>query len=143
MVCLFETIPGCTSIFPALYQYHFMGPVILRLGLGIVFFIHGYQKLFGGIEPTTQFFASVGIHPARFFAYFVGLIEFVGAIFLFAGLFVQLVALLLAAVMVVAIWRVKYSRGFIGGYDLELMLLMMALSLALLGPGAYALDMPF
>ncbi len=143
MICLLKTIPGCTSLFPFFYQYHYLGPVILRCGLGAVFIAHGYQKLFGGIEGTTQFFASIGIRPARVFAYVVGLIEFVGAILLFVGLFVQPVAILLSIIMLVAIAKVKYQQGFIGGYELEFLLLMMSLALLVLGPGSYSIDLPF
>ncbi len=143
MTCFLETTPGCTSLFTFLYQYHYWGPTLLRLGLGIIFLIHGYKKLFGGIEGTGQFFESVGIMPGRFFAYLVGIIEFVGAILLFVGLFVQPVAILFAIIMLVAIIKVKFSQGFVGGYEFEFALLMMSLALLILGPGGYSIDLPF
>jgi uncharacterized membrane protein YphA (DoxX/SURF4 family) len=143
MTCLLQTIPGCTSLFGFLYQYQFWGPTILRFGLGAVFLVHGYQKLFGGIDSTAQFFTSIGIKPGRAFAYLVGLVEFVGALLLFVGLFVQPVSILLAIIMIVAILKVKFSKGFAGGYDFEFALLIMALALLVLGPGNYSLDLPF
>ena len=116
---------------------------MLRFGLGVVLLAHGSKKLFGGVESTTQFFASIGIRPSRLFAYLVGLTEFVGGALLFVGLLVQLVALLFSFIMIVAIVKVRFSKGFIGGYELEFSLLLMSFALLLLGPGAYSIDLPF
>ena len=131
------------NIFPDLLNYSFFAPLILRVILGLVFVVHGYPKLFGGkFGETAGFFESVGIRPAKFWAFIVGVVEFFGGIALILGFATQLVALLLAINMLVAIWKVKFRGGFANGYEFDLVLLIIALSLMLTGAGAYAIDLP-
>lgn len=145
-MCYFGSLFGCLNIFPQLLNYGLYGPLLLRLGLAAVFIVHGYPKLFGGLAGTAQFFESVGIRPGKFWALVVGIVEFFGGILLVVGLFVQPVAILFAIDMIVAIWKVKYKQGFSspagGGYEFDLMLLIMALALLVLGGGAYSIDLP-
>ncbi|MBI3051583.1 DoxX family protein [Candidatus Woesearchaeota archaeon] len=111
----------------------------LRLALGSVFIYHGFGKLFppGAIEGTGSFFASVGI--PSFLAEPIGVLEFVGGLFLVAGLLTRYVALLLAADMAVAIALVTLPQGFAGS-EFELTLLLAALSLVLLGSQKFSVD---
>ena len=119
-----------------------MGPFFLRCALAAVFIAHGYPKLFGKFAGTAQFFESINIKPGKFWALFVGMIECGGGILLILGLWVQPVALLLVIDMVVAILKVTRKKGFVGGYELDLTLLLIALSLIFLGPGAFSIDLP-
>ena len=137
------------SIFPQLLDYQFFAPTLLRLALAAVFLVHGYPKLFGHFQETAGFFESIGIRPSKFWVIVVGVVECVGGVFLVAGFLVQPVALLLAIDMAVAIWKVKFKMGFVsgpaspaGGWEFDFVLLIMALSLLVLGPGAYSLDLP-
>lgn len=133
------------SVFPQLFDFWFFAPLLLRVVLGAIFIVHGYPKLFKAEsrQQTTGFFASVGIHPALFWVLLVGVVEFFGGIFLILGLLTQIVALLIAIDMIVAMWKVKFKMGFVNGYEFDLILLVVALSLILTGPGAFALDYPF
>lgn len=115
----------------------------IRLTLAIIFIIHGFPKLFTARVPTAQFFEQVGIKPAKFWALAVGSTEFFGGIFLFLGIFTQAAASLIALVMLGAIVLVKRKQGFVNGWEFDLALLVMALSLLALGPGAFSLDLPF
>ena len=155
MWCFNDNIlSGCLSALPQLYDYALYGPLLLRLGLAAVFIVHGYPKLFGkppmgGIAATAGFFESIGIRPGKFWALIVGVVEFFGGVLLVIGFGVQVVALLLAINMLVAIWKVKFKMGFVsgpaspaGGWEFDFVLLIMALSLLVLGPGAYSLDLP-
>lgn len=142
-----NTIFGCLSALPQLYNYALYGPLLLRLALAAVFIVHGYPKLFGkppmgGVAATAGFFESIGIRPGKFWATVVGVMEFFGGILLVIGFGVQIVALLLAINMLVAIWKVKFKIGFANGWEFDFVLLVMALSLLVLGPGAYSLDLP-
>lgn len=132
------------SLFPQLLDFGILGPVFLRVGLAVVFIAHGYPKLFKkeGFLGASQFFESINIKPGKFWVIVVGVLEFFGGILLFAGLFTQLVALLLAFDMLVAIWKVKFKNGLVNGYEFELILLFSALALVVLGPGAFSLDLP-
>lgn len=122
------------------------GPVVLRLGAGITFVVHGYPKLFGptpGPKGFAGYLKSLGIPNPQFMAYVVGVAEFGGGICLLLGLFTRLAALVLAVEFLVIILRVKWTKGFLmstGGWEWDWALLTMVLSLLLTGPGRAALD---
>lgn len=117
--------------------------VILRVVLGITFFIHGLVKFQGGIENIVGWFSSIGL--PGFLAYGVALIEVVGGLALVVGLFTRWVSILFALLMIGATLKVKLAVGFLGngqmaGYELDLAFLAMAVSIAITGSNAYALD---
>jgi putative oxidoreductase len=121
--------------------------VILRLGIGATFIIHGYPKLFpsgpGGFAGLLQ---NLGFPGPVFFAYVVSILEFFGGIAMILGLFVRYVGALMVIEMVVTSARVKMPRGvsFIfskgTGWELDFLLLIIALALVLLGAGAISVD---
>ncbi|WP_099363224.1 DoxX family protein [Fredinandcohnia onubensis] len=120
-----------------------LGQLIIRVVLGITFFIHGLDKFQGGVENTAGWFESIGIPGVA--AYGVAVIELVGGIMLVLGLFSRVVSILFAVVMVGAIVKVKLAIGFLGngqmaGYELDLAFLAMAVMLAITGSKAFALD---
>jgi putative oxidoreductase len=112
--------------------------VMIRVVLGITFFIHGLVKFQGGIENTAGWFDSIGLPGVL--AYVVALIELVGGIALVIGLFSRVVSVLISLLMVGAIVKVQLASGFLGGYELDLALLVMAIFIAINGSKAYALD---
>lgn len=130
------------NVFPGLLDYSHFAPFLLRVVLGLVFVVHGYPKLFTGFSQTAGWFDSVGIKPGKFWAFVVGAVEFFGGIALIFGFATQIAALLIAINMLVAIWKVKFRGGFVNGYEFDLLLLAVALSLALTGAGAFAIDWP-
>ena len=121
------------------------GLLLLRIVVGVIFVGHGAQKLFGrfggsGLEGTAQFFASIGYRRPRLMAVVAGLAEFGGGLLLIAGLLTPLASLLIATVMLNAIVTVVFPKGFLGGYELEFMLLTVVVALAATGPGRISLD---
>ena len=113
-----------------------IGVLILRVVLGITFFIHGFVKFQGGIENQVGWFSSIGL--PGFLAYVVAIIELVGGFALFIGLGTKVISALLAILMIGATVKVKLSLGFLGngqmaGYELDLALLAMAIYLAISG----------
>ncbi|KZZ84056.1 MULTISPECIES: DoxX family protein [Bacillaceae] len=115
-----------------------IGTLIIRFVLGIIFILHGYMKFAGGIEQTAEFFASLGL--PGFMAYAVAVIELAGGILILIGLGTRIVSVLIAIIMLGAIFTVGLKKGFIGGYELDAALLAMALSLAFTGSGAYSAE---
>ncbi|KAB2330140.1 DoxX family protein [Cytobacillus depressus] len=119
------------------------GTLILRVILGITFFIHGLVKFQGGIENIVGWFESIGL--PGFMAYGVALIEVVGGIALIIGLGSRIVSALLALVMIGAILKVKLAVGFLGngqmaGYELDLAFLAIAIFIAINGSKLLAVD---
>ena len=125
-----------------------LGPLVLRIPVGIIFAAHGAQKLFAsfggyGLEGTGQFFASIGLNPGYLMALLAGSAEFFGGLALIAGLLVRPAAAVLAFTMLVAIFAVHIGNGLFmsnNGYEFALALLAASVSLVLSGAGAFSLD---
>ena len=117
---------------------------MLRVVLGIVFLVHGAQKLFVfGFGGVTGLLTQLGVPAPGLFAVVVTLVELVGGIALILGLFTRVVAPLLAVDMLVATLTAHLANGFFaqnGGYEFTLMLLAAAVALTIAGPGEAALD---
>ncbi len=125
------------------------GITLLRVVVGLTFFMHGQQKLFEmGIDGVGGFFASLGIPAPELAAIVVSLVETIGGLALIIGALTRIAGVLLAADMVVAMLVVHWPNGFFagdGGIELVLVLGAAALALAMTGPGALAVDrfLPF
>jgi putative oxidoreductase len=124
-----------------------LGLAILRVVLGVIFIAHGAPSLFGGMDGTAAFLASLGIPLPLFAAWAVRLLEFVGGICLVAGFLVTPVALLLAVEMMAGVVLVHAARGFYvigaqanGGIEFNLLLVASLLMLVFGGPGLAAID---
>ncbi len=114
----------------------------LRIVFGMLFVMHGYNKLFAknGPKNTAGFFKSVGIPFSSFAALLVGSLEFFGGIFLVAGFAARVVAVLLALQMIVALYVVKFKfkKPFVGGWEMDATLIASLIALAILGAGTWA-----
>lgn len=124
------------------------GLLLLRVVVGLLFAGHAMQKLagwFGGYDlaGTGGFFESIGIKPGRTMALLAGLAELVGGLLFAFGLFTPLAALLIVLTMLIAIVKVHGKNGLWvtqNGYEFNLVLIVIAVSVALIGPGDYSLD---
>jgi len=108
---------------------------------------HGTQKLFGwfggpGPRGTAGFLGQLGFPAPAVMALLVGLSEASGLLFA-AGFVTPLAALAIAVVMLNAIGTVHWTKGFwngAGGYEFNLTLLAVAVSVAATGPGRFSVD---
>jgi len=121
------------------------GLLLLRVFVGIAFFGHGTQKLFGwwggyGPQGTGGFFAQQGYRAGVLMAVVAGLTEAGGGTLLALGLATPLACGMIAVVMLNAIFSVTLKRAFMAGSELELAYLVTAVSLAAIGPGRFSLD---
>lgn len=115
-------------------------PFLLRVALGLIFFVHGLIK-FGHLANSVAGFVKIGIPLPGFAAPAIALLEVLGGLILIFGLgwATRIFALLLAIEMLVAILFVKLHAGFVGGYEYEVLLLAALVALVLTGPGRLAL----
>jgi putative oxidoreductase len=131
-----------------------LAPMMLRIPLGLIFMAHGSQKLlglFGGQGLTTTFRVfedKMGIPPI--FTLLAIIAEFGGGFGVLTGFLTRISASGIAAVMLVAMYKVHWAGGFflnsacipgrIHGIEYNLALLGMALYLMIAGGGSWCLD---
>jgi putative oxidoreductase len=123
-------------------KFQSLGLAVLRIVAGIVFFAHGYQKVFTfGLHGVAGMFGHMGIPLPAASALVIMLVEFVGGILLITGLATRLPAALLAIEMLVAILAVHIKHGFFNpmGVEFPLTMLAVCICLALSGGGAASL----
>ncbi len=114
--------------------------LLLRLAVGIIFVVHGWPKI-RNLRETAQNFEGMGFKPGAFWGPLVAIVEFVGGLAIFFGLYTGLAALLLGVEMLVGtFWKMSRGQGLAGGYELDLILLAGCIVLLALGPGVYAVE---
>jgi putative oxidoreductase len=119
-----------------------LGPLAVRLALGLVFVTSGWGKLHG-LDDVTQYFESLGIPAAHAQAVFVSLVELVGGAMILVGLGTRVAAMLLIGVMTVAIWTAKLPEihGLVElAGTVEVAYLVAFVWLVVAGAGAASLD---
>ncbi|TDC85190.1 DoxX family protein [Micromonospora sp. KC606] len=118
--------------------------LLARIGIGIVFFAHGWQKLVtNGVDGTAAFFGQAGVPLPTLSAWFATLVELVGGAALIVGAGVTVAGLLLALNMAGALLFVHASNGLFadqGGYEFVLTLGLASLLLAAVGAGRLSVD---
>lgn len=121
-----------------------LGPTLLRAVVGLVFVMHGTQKVFtDGIAATQDGFATMGIPFPGAMGVAIPLLELVGGLLLIAGLGTRLLALAFVGVSFVAAITAHADGGFFaqnGGWEYLLILGVASLTLAITGPGLFAVD---
>lgn len=124
----------------------------LRLGLGVEMVVHGWPKIKkpGGM---AGWLGPMGFKPGVFWSWIVALTEFLGGLGLILGLLTRFAAFFVAIEFLAIILFIKppklkvpftYPDGK-AGWELDWVILAMALALLLAGPGRFALDrfLPF
>jgi putative oxidoreductase len=117
---------------------------LIRMIVGLVFVVHGAQKIFiYHYAGVVAVFHQMGIPAPEVSAAFAMAAEFVGGLLLLSGLYTRLAAIPVAFTMLVAITQVHWHAGFFaqgGGFEYPLTLLVANLALLIGGGGAFALD---
>ncbi|MFF4837536.1 DoxX family protein [Streptomyces sp. NPDC001315] len=124
------------------------GLLLIRLTFGLLMAAHGAQKLFGlfggtGLTATGKGFAALGYRPGKLFALIGGLSEFLGGLGLALGLLTPLAAAAIVGVMINAMATVTGAHGLWesdGGIEYSVCIAVVALAVAAIGPGRFAVD---
>jgi putative oxidoreductase len=127
--------------------------LVVRVALGVVFVAHGGQKVFGwfgghGLRATIAGFKGMGVPPAA--AALAAFIELFGGVAMLLGLLARPAAVGIIVVMLVAIAKVHARHGFFinfqgvpgrgHGYEFNVVLIAMALSILIGGAGVLSAD---
>jgi putative oxidoreductase len=126
--------------------------LVVRLGLGVIFFAHGSQKVLGwfgghGLGGTVKMFRGMGVPPAA--AVLAAFIEFLGGLGMIVGLLARPAAVGIIVIMMVAIAKVHGKHGFFlnlgvpgkgPGFEFNFALIAMALAILIGGAGILSLD---
>ena len=128
----------------SLDKYRDIGLLILRVGIGIMFIIHGLPKLTGGPEKWMMLggtMKSLGISfGPTVWGFMAALSECVGGLLLVLGFFTRPACFFLLATMVVAT-SMHISKGDpFPRYSHAMEAGILFLSLIFIGPGKYSLD---
>jgi putative oxidoreductase len=119
------------------------GMLPLRIVVGLVFLMHGGQKLFVfGLGGTADIMGKLGLPLPFVCAVIVTAVELVGGLAILLGVFTRLAGALLAFEMLVAIIVARWHGGFFApyGYEFEMTLLGASLTFAFNGPGRISLE---
>jgi putative oxidoreductase len=130
-----------------------IGPLCMRVGVGAVFVVHGWQKFDQiGVSNFAGFLESLNVPAPEAVAWLQTIAEGIGGLLLIAGLMTRLVTLPLIAILIGAITLVKVDLPGVGfvvdssvgiGWELETGLLAGLLGLLFVGPGRLSLDGAF
>lgn len=124
-----------------------LGLLMLRLVLGALLFGHATQKIFGwfrgqGARNTAASFENWGLKPGLPFVILSGTCELIGAALIVFGAVIPLGATIIVGTMTVAI-AYNFPRGLwahLGGFEVALVYALLAVVLALTGPGSWSID---
>lgn len=123
-------------------KYKDIGLLIVRIGIGIMFMIHGYPKITGGMEKWETLGNSMGsfgitLMPA-FWGFMAAFAEFFGGLMIVLGLFFRPAVVLLVITMLVATSK-HWPSGF-GKYSYPAESAIWFIGLFFTGPGRYSID---
>ncbi len=110
------------SLFPQLFTYQEIAPLILRIAVGIIAISFSYSSL---------------KKPAEIKNFVAGLVEFCAAVLLIAGFLTQLAAGLL---IIAALYFAFQSKP--RNYQFIIIFTACLLALIFLGPGFFSFDLP-
>ena len=114
-----------------------LGLLLIRVGTGLVFFMHGVMKL-QNIGMINSFFTKgLGLPPGT--AMLIAAIETVGGLMLITGIFTRVAAVVLGIEMLVAIFLTGgISKGW-DQHELEALLMAVSFGLVYTGSGKFSI----
>lgn len=121
-----------------------LGLLIMRVGIGVLFIIHGYPKIMAGSEQWLwlgQQMSHVGItfYPV-FWGFLAAVTEFFGGILFTLGLATRFCAFFMAFVMFIATMMHYMTGDPFTMYSNPLALLIVFVGFIFAGGGRYSID---
>ncbi|QXE91900.1 DoxX family protein [Geomonas subterranea] len=126
---------------------------VLRVGLGLVMFLHGAQNLLGwfgglGFEHAMSVMTTQLMVP-KMFAVLIIMTQFFGGIALLIGAYVRIAASAVIVVMLASLGVLDYGNGFLTtwsgkqlspGVEFQLLAITVAINLIIWGAGRWSID---
>ncbi len=123
-----------------------LGLLAIRIGLGVELLVHGWPKI-KNPAGTAGFMAQMGMRPAKFWAWILALVEFLGGIGLLLGLLTRPAAFFIAIEFLLIVvylkpkkMKVPFTTPQGAGWEWDWLILTMAIGLILAGSGIFGLD---
>lgn len=120
------------------------GLLVMRLGLGLAFVVHGSAKMFGGMEMWNQVGAAMGNFGMAHYHYIWGFLaafaEFGGGILLILGFLTRPAAIMMCFTMAVATTMHVLKGDPFQVYSHALELGVVFFALIFVGPGRFSID---
>ena len=113
------------------------GLLPIRIMAGLVFIAHGIPKFYD-ISGGYGFFQSINLPPELFIP--IAVLEVIGGLAILFGILTRIASAIFIIEMIGAILTAKLSKGFIGGYEFELLLISICTTLVILGPGKISIE---
>ena len=134
-------VPALSGLYEALapYSYAFM-----RFCVGAILVPHGYAKLFhGAVNNVATMVGGWGLQPAMAWAYWIGILEFVGGVMIAVGFLTRPIAFMVAFEMAVAMFMVHWGNGYFWtsrGFEYPMMWGLLCLAIAIRGGERLSVD---
>jgi len=110
----------------------------IRASIGAIFIVHSLKKF----DPSWQeWLISVGMPPELQLP--MALTEFIGGIFLIAGILTRVTGSIFAVILLGAIFYIRWENGFFisqGGWEWDLVMLAAVLAIIVAGPGRISIS---
>ena len=119
-------------------KWHDLTHFGLRASLGAIFIVHSLKKF----DPSWQdWLVNIGLPPELQLP--IALTEFIGGVFLIAGVMTRITGALFAIILLGAIFHIRWENGFLvseGGWEWDLIMLAVSLTIIAAGPGKIAIS---
>ncbi len=124
-----------------LSRFHGVGLFLIRVVVGAIFVVHGYQKFSGQMDATAML-TNLQFPAPEVFAVILVAAELIGGALLIIGALTHWAAKMLTIVAAVALIVVHLPNGFTGqgGYEFILLILVCCIALMIAGPGRWSVD---
>ena len=120
-------------------RWHDLTHFGIRAALGVTFLVHSLKKF----DPSWQGWLvdTVGL-PAEM-QLPIALAEFLGGIFLLAGVLSRITGAVFSIILLGAIFHIRWENGFFisqGGWEWDMIMLAVALTIIAAGPGKISIS---
>lgn len=133
------------SLFPHLFDYGFLATAILRIAVGLILIHLAYQSFFVHRNDRLISIKKVGIKQTFLFLIIENTFKATVGVLLVIGLFTQVATLTVSAFAVLSFFinKRKPSLAVLSNTnEFYVLLFVVSLVLAFIGPGAFAFDLP-